>query len=215
MTRWGMVIDLKSCVTCYACMLACKQEHFLPPGVFWNRLLVKEQGKYPNVRKVGYSVLCNHCEKAPCVDACPTGATSKRADGIVVVDSDECVGCGSCVIACPYQQRTLVEEITEYFDGQGLTEMETIGQTVYPHKAGTVVKCVFCAERIDEGLSKGLQPGNDRDATPACVNICMTKARTFGDLDDPNSEVSLIIKERNGKPLLADEGTNPSVYYVD
>ena len=215
MTRWGMVIDLKSCVTCYACMVSCKQEHFLPPGVFWNRLLVKENGKYPNVRKVAYSVLCNHCENAPCVKACPTGATSRRDDGIVVVDSEQCVGCGSCVLACPYQQRTLIEDIDEYFPQQGLTEPEMIGGKVYPHKPGTVVKCVFCAERIDSGLEKNLVPGVDREATPACVNICMTKARTFGDLDDPNSEVSLIIKERNGKPLLADEGTNPSVYYVD
>ena len=215
MTRWGMVIDLRSCVACYACMVACKQEHFLPPGVFWNRLLIKEEGKYPKVRKIAYSVMCNHCEEAPCVDACPTGATTKRADGIVIVDGEECVGCGSCAVVCPYQQRTVVEEIDPYFSGQGFTEMETIAREVHPTEAHTAVKCTFCHERIDAGLAKGLRPGVDREATPACVTTCMAVARVFGDLDDPDSEVSVLIRERNGRPLLPDAGTKPSVYYID
>lgn len=86
MTRWAMVIDLNKCIGCYACQLACKQEHFLPPDVFWNRVLISETGKYPAVRKQTYPVLCNHCDEAPCVDVCPTGASSKREDGIVIVD---------------------------------------------------------------------------------------------------------------------------------
>ena len=216
MTRWAMVIDLKKCVTCYACQIACKQEHFLPPEMFWGRLLVTETGEYPRVKKVTYPILCNHCKEAVCVDVCPTGASTKREDGIVTIDADTCVGCQYCVLACPYQQRTYFENNKkEYFPGQGKTQLEKAGETLYPLQEGTVVKCNFCRERIDEGISKGLKPGIDREATPACVNICMVKARHFGDLDDPESNVSLLINKRNGKPLHPELGTQPSVYYVD
>ena len=216
MTRWGMVIDLKRCVSCYACMIACKQEHFLPPGVFWSRLLVTETGKYPRVRKVTFPVLCNHCEEPTCVKVCPTGASARREDGIVTVDSETCAGCGYCVLACSYQQRThLKEKNREYFPGQGLTELEALGQSLYPHEVGTATKCNFCLERIDKGIEKGLKPGVDREATPACVNMCMVKARHFGDLEDPESTVSVLIRERKGRPLRPELGTKPSVYYID
>ena len=215
MTRWGMVIDLRKCVGCYACMVSCKQDHFLPPNIFWNRLVVGETGKYPTVTKQLYPVLCNHCDEAACVKACPTGATSKREDGLVSINYDECVGCRYCLIACPYQQRTYYSNgKKEYFPGQGLTELELIGQELYPLQPGTVVKCNFCMERIDQGLAKGLIPGADREATPVCVNACPPKARTFGDLDDPDSEISTLIKHRKGQQLHTEYGTDPSVYYV-
>ena len=128
MTRWGMVIDLRRCVGCYACMVSCKQDHFLPPNIFWNRLVIGETGKYPTITKQLYPVLCNHCDEAACVKACPTGATTKREDGIVTINYDECVGCRYCLIACPYQQRTYYSNGNrEYFPGQGLTELEIIG----------------------------------------------------------------------------------------
>lgn len=215
MARWGMVIDLKRCVGCYACMVACKQEHFLPPDIFWCRLVIGETGKYPAVTKQMYPVLCNHCEEAACVKACPSGATTRREDGIVIVDYDKCVGCRYCLIACPYQQRTYYADgKKEYFPGQGLTELEIIGRELYPLQTGTVVKCNFCAERLDEGVKNGLEPGEDREATPACVNVCPAKARTFGDLDDSNSEVSKLIRDRKGFQLHPEYGTEPSVYYI-
>jgi len=210
-----MVIDLRRCVGCYSCMVACKQEHFLPPETFWNRLLVGETGKYPAVTKQLYPVLCNHCKEAACMKVCPTGATTRRDDGIVAVNYDECVGCRYCVIACPYQQRTYYADGSkEYFPGQGLTEYEIIGKQLYPLQPGTVVKCNFCRERVDAGLEKGLKPGIDREATPACVITCPAKARTFGDLDDPTSEVSRLIRERKGFQLHPEFGTDPSVYYL-
>lgn len=216
MSRWGMVIDLQRCIGCYACMVSCKQEHFLPPNVFWNRVITSETGKFPTVSKQTYPVLCNHCKEAPCMKVCPTGATTIREDGIVTVDYDKCVGCRYCVIACPYQNRTAYTDgKKEYFPGQGLTELEVIGKELYPLQPGTTVKCNFCVERIDEGLKKGLKPGLDREATPACVNTCPTKARIFGDLDDPSSEVSKVIKEKKGFPLHPEYGTEPSVYYIN
>jgi len=215
MAKWGMVIDLNRCVSCYACMLACKQEHSLPPGIYWNRILVGETGKYPTPTKQLYPVLCNHCEEAICVKVCPTGATTKREDGIVVIDYDKCVGCRYCLVSCPYQQRSFYDDDDkEYFPGQGLTPLEIIGRELNPLKRGTVVKCNFCLERIERGLKAGLKPGEDRDATPACVVICPSKARYFGDLDDPVSNVSILIKEKKAAPLHTEFGTQPSVYYI-
>jgi len=215
MARWGMVINLNKCIGCYACMLACKQEHFLPPEVFWGRVLIGEDGKYPAVRKQQYPVLCNHCEDAACVDVCPTGASTRREDGIIIIDYDKCVGCRYCMMACPYQQRTFyADEKKHYFPNQGFTEWEIIGKQLYPLQKGTVVKCNFCVERIDEGLNRGLQPGVDREATPACVNACPAKARYFGDFDDPSSEVSKLISEKKAFQLHTEFGTNPSVYYI-
>jgi len=215
MTNWGMVIDLQKCIGCYSCMISCKQEHFLPPGVFWNRVIISEDGKYPVVNKLIYPVLCNHCTEAACVKACPTRATSRRDDGIVVIDYDKCVGCRYCLIACPFQQRTFhADGEKEYFPDQGLTEYEEIGRRLYPLETGTVMKCNFCSKRIDAGIEKGLKPGTDREATPACVIACPTEARVFGDLDDPNSEVTRKLREEKGTQLHPEYGTEPSVYYV-
>ncbi|MCX5803897.1 MAG: 4Fe-4S dicluster domain-containing protein [Proteobacteria bacterium] len=215
MARWGMVINLNKCIGCYACMLACKQEHFLPPNMFWARVLVGELGKFPAVRKQIYPVLCNHCKEAACVKVCPTGASVKRDDGIVFVDYNKCVGCRYCIMACPYQQRTFYgDDKKEYFPGQGLTEWEVLGRKLYPLEKGTVVKCTFCLERVDEGLKKGLKPGVDREASPACVITCPAKARYFGDLDDPASEVSRLVSERKASQLSPEFNTNPSIYYI-
>lgn len=215
MARWGMVINLHTCIGCYNCMISCKQEHFLPPGVFFSRVLVGEMGTYPSVLKLVYPVLCNHCDEPSCVDVCPSGATIKREDGIVIVDPDICIGCRSCLLACPYQQRSyLSNPDAEYFPGQGLTPYEEMGKQLYPLQKGTVAKCNFCAEIIDMGLGKGLVPGVDREATPVCVNACPVHARHFGDLDDPESDISTLIRNKKASPLRTEYGTEPSVFYI-
>jgi phenylacetyl-CoA:acceptor oxidoreductase subunit 1 len=156
-------------------------------------------------------------QEAPCVEVCPAEATIKRPDGIVYVDNNKCVGCRYCVIACPYQNRTFLSKDKDpgYFPGAGRTRFEKAGRKLYPHVAGTTEKCNFCMERIDAGLAKGLKPGVDREATPACVNTCQARALTFGDLDDPESEISKLIKDRAGFQLHPEYGSEPSVYYID
>ena len=212
--RYGMVIDLKKCVGCYACVVKCKQEHFLPPGMKWRKLLMSETGTYPNATKHVYPVLCNHCSEPLCVKACPTGATKQLDNGIVTVDEDKCVGCRYCLIACPYQARTYNSDEKDYFPGQGPTEFEKLRAKLYPHQTGVVLKCNFCRERIDVGTKKGLKPGQDLEATTACVNICPSKAMVFGDLDELDSEVSRYIREKKAVQLHPEYGTDPSVYYV-
>jgi Fe-S-cluster-containing dehydrogenase component len=212
--RWGMVIDLKKCVGCYSCVVSCKEEHFLPPGIFFNKVLITHVGKYPAVTKEILPILCNHCKEVPCVKVCPTGASTQREDGIVQIDYDKCMGCRYCVVVCPYQHRSYFKEYKEYFAGQGYTPPEELGRKLKPLQEGTAVKCTFCADRIDEGLKKGLRPGEDFEATPACVIACPAKARYFGNLEDPESEVSRLIREKKGTQLCPEYDTDPSVYYL-
>ena len=200
--RWGMVINLAKCMRCHACVAACRIEHFLPMDITWVKLIAYEVDEAGVVDVSTYPVRCNQCADAPCVHACPTEATHQREDGIVVVDSNKCIGCRYCVIACPYQNRTFFSKDKDpgYFPGYERTRFEKKGQKLYPHQRGTTEKCNFCVERVDAGMSRGLTPGIDRDATPACVNTCQARALTFGDLDDPDSNVSRLIRERNGLP---------------
>ncbi len=198
--RYGMVIDLKRCFGCYGCQVSCKAEHATPPGVFFARVVKRESGTYPNVRKVFLPMLCMHCETPPCEAVCPTGATFKRPDGIVDIDREICVGCRYCMQACPYEARYFHAKERFYFGAQGPTEYEAVGYAQHP--TGVVMKCDFCAQRLTRGEE------------PSCVLTCPTNARTFGDLEDPHSEVNRLIKERGGEPLHPELGTGPSVYYL-
>lgn len=197
--RLGMVIDLKRCIGCYGCQLACKTENGTRPGTTYARLLKVESGTYPSVQRITLPLLCMHCAEPPCVDVCPTGASQKRDDGIVFIDTEMCVGCRACMMACPYGSRYYQDEAHTYFEGE-LTPYE---EALYEdHIEGVVEKCDFCRHRLEQGLE------------PACVANCMTKARIFGDLDDPESEVSRLIREVDGFQLNPELGTNPSVFYL-
>lgn len=204
MTRPGFVIDLKKCFGCYACQIACKAEHLSPPGVFWSRVLKGENGKYPNVIRGYLPILCMQCSEPECMKVCPTKATTQRPDGIVEVDGEKCMGCKYCAIVCPYGARYFIEEWRSYFPDQPLTPFEEYARQQWIEKYGEGVstKCNFCIERIEKGLQ------------PACVECCPGKARYFGDLEDPESEVSILIKTEYGFQLNPELGTDPSVYYL-
>ncbi len=200
--RHGMLIDLQRCIGCYSCVVACKEENCTPPGVFWAKVLQKEEGQYPTVRKTFLPVLCYHCQEPPCRDICPTGATIKDEDnGIIYIDYDVCIGCRACAMACPYQNRHYwgKPKDTMYFPGVAHA-YEQAGLQKY--QRATSSKCDFCQARLEKGLQ------------PACVVACITGARTFGDLDDPDSEVSRLTRERNGYQIMPELGTDPSVYYL-
>lgn len=197
--RLGMVIDLKRCIGCYGCQVACKAENGTRPGTLWARVLKLERGTYPDVKRLSLPLLCMHCRNAPCVAVCPTKATFRRPDGIVAIDPERCVGCRYCIMACPYGARYYQAEDVTYF-ADAPTPFEDAARGRHPTRV--VEKCDFCAHRLEEGLE------------PACVANCMAKARVFGDLDDPSSEVSRLIAQDGGFQLHPELGTDPSVYYL-
>jgi len=211
MPRYGKVIDRLRCIGCYGCQTSCKAENATPPGVTWARVEVTEMGKYPTVTRLNLPLLCMHCREPECEKVCPSGATVKGIDGIVTVDDAKCIGCRYCMVACPYGARYFYEDGRGYF-GDTLTPFEEVGYK--RHKLGTVLKCDFCKHRIEDGLKKGLTVGVDREATPACIINCMCKARWFGDLDDPESEVSRLVTSGQAFQLNPEVGTDPQVYYL-
>jgi Fe-S-cluster-containing dehydrogenase component/formate-dependent nitrite reductase membrane component NrfD len=178
MPNYGFAIDLRKCIGCHACTIACKAEHQIPIGV--NRCWVKtvEQGTFPATRRLFFPVLCNQCDAAPCVTICPTRALFRRRDGIVDLHGDVCIGCRACMVACPYDQ-LFIDPNTR-----------------------TAEKCNFCANRVENGL------------LPACVSVCPTECRIFGDLDDETSEVARIAKLPTTSVRKPEKGTLPKVFYI-
>ena len=199
MKQLALAIDLDVCVGCHACVTSCKQWNTSgeagplvderpyekdPTGTFFNRVQTYEVGQYPDTEVVHFPKSCLHCEDPPCVPVCPTGASYKREeDGIVLVDYDKCIGCNYCTWACPWGVRELDE------------------------KKKVMSKCTLCVDRIyDEKLPEA-------ERKPACVLACPTKARFFGDIHDPESEISQAIEEKDSFQLMPEWGTNPSNYY--
>jgi len=206
--HWGMVIDLDKCIGCEYCVRACSATNDVAIKKTWNIVVPEETtGGHPFY----FSRPCLHCQDAPCVEVCPVGATYVRDDGIVMMNYERCIGCRYCEVACPYDARKFNwEERTdtnEYIPTWGIPEVER-------RPRGVVEKCTFCVHRIDAGLQTGLVPGVDPEATPACVNVCPVGARTFGNLVDPESEVSQLIETNATIRLREELGTEPSVYYI-
>ena len=198
--KLGLVIDLDTCVGCHACVVSCKgwntenygaplsdQDAYgeNPSGTFLNRVSYEVQPEQGAAQTIHFPKSCLHCEDAPCVTVCPTGASYKRAeDGIVLVNEDACIGCGLCAWACPYGARELDQA------------------------AGVMKKCTLCVDRIyNENL-----PEEDRE--PACVRTCPAGARHFGDLGDAESDVSKLVQERGGMDLMPELGTKPVNKYL-
>ncbi len=199
MTRMGMTIDLERCVGCQGCVIACKAENGTPRNIHWMRVLEKEEGKYPYARRTFTPVRCNHCADAPCVKACPTGAFVQREDGVVVVNDSDCVGTMACLTACPYYVPVRYDGGDGYY-GQQLTEYEDVKYSEF--RIGTVQKCDFCYQRLDQGRP------------PACVEACPADAMTYGDLDDSKSAINILVQSRHHFRPREELGTDPSTYYL-
>ncbi len=204
-----MIIDLVRCIGCHACTYACKAENTTGKGVFWTLVYDYERGKYPNVIRSFLPILCMHCENAPCEQVCPSGATHKRVDGIIAIDQNKCISCKACMVACPYHVRFENPEDT-YLTTEGYQKQKRYSL----RQPGIIEKCNFCKDRIEWGIAHGSTPGLEWDANPACVNACPANARAFGDLDDPNSEISRLISSEKGEVLHGEFGTSPSVFYI-
>ncbi len=230
--RYGMVIDLDRCIGCRSCAVICKIHNSIPPGTWWGRVETvgsKEHldpvGEYPNVSETFLPVLCNHCENPPCTKVCPVSATWKREDGLVLIDYERCIGCRYCITACPYGVRQFNWQDSDksfqdgfrvggfaeqsyadasYRYGYPLDHRTSDGRLVYTQKRprGVVEKCTFCVQYTDKGIP------------PACVRGCTGNARVFGDLDNENSEISKVLRERGVFRLLEEKGTHPKVFYI-
>lgn len=221
----AMVIDTSRCIGCWACAVGCKQINNEPLGFWWNRVLttapnqstaLKEPasesidvpwGVFPDVEVAYLPVACQHCTDAPCVKVCPVQATFRRDDGTVLVDYERCIGCRYCMAACPYGVRIFNWGDAEYAPGSVVgygKKYVTEGHLVFePERPkGVVEKCTFCVERIDVG------------EVPFCVEVCPMGARVFGDINNPDSEVSQLVNDGGGNQLDPELGTGPNVYYM-
>jgi phenylacetyl-CoA:acceptor oxidoreductase 27-kDa subunit len=206
--QWAMVIDQSKCTGCNYCTLACQAHNDVNPDIQWNK--VTETGTIGD-QKVFLPRPCMHCAHAPCVEVCPVKASYYRDDGIVMMDYNRCIGCRYCQIACPYEARSFNWEA---FTGDNPAVPEWGTPEVERRPRGVPEKCSFCYQRIDRGLSLGLTPGVDADATPACVVACPVGARIFGDLNEPESNVSKALRENPSYRLRENLGTGPRVYYL-
>jgi molybdopterin-containing oxidoreductase family iron-sulfur binding subunit len=195
--RWGMLIDVSKCTEgCKECVTACGSRNGwgkANPGPTDAQWIRKVDIKNPKGgAPFSAPVMCQHCAHPPCVDVCPTGASFKRADGIVLVDKHICIGCRYCMMACPYSARSFIHEPLE--DQKPWA----------PRGKGTVESCNLCVDRVDAGQ------------TPACVDACASKgggAMLFGDLNDPGSEISKVVATYRTKRLREDLGCDTGVYY--
>ena len=196
--RWGLLIDSSKCADgCSSCVDACHEEngvtsHGRPTtDAQWIRKVTLKDTQTGHVQTL--PLMCQHCEHPPCVDVCPTGASFKRADGIVLVDKHICIGCRYCMMACPYKARSFVHEVTT-------------GQKAHaPRGKGTVESCTLCVHKVDNG-----------DGSTACADACKKEghqAILFGDLKDPNSEISKRLATQPSSQLRADLKLNAGVRY--
>ncbi|HET7771049.1 MAG TPA: 4Fe-4S dicluster domain-containing protein, partial [Chloroflexota bacterium] len=206
--------DQAKCVGCSACTIACVSENKLPPGVVYRPVMEEEVGTYPNVSRRFTPRPCMQCDEPPCVDVCPVNATYKRADGVVAINYEECIGCRYCIAACPYNARVFdsgefwtantpqpvqaYEQLPSY--EYGVKRSRVINSEASP--VGNARKCQFCLHRVEAGM------------LPACVTTCIGYATYFGDASDPDSLVAELSRSPRAMHLKDELGTKPRVLYL-
>ncbi|MDG5786091.1 4Fe-4S dicluster domain-containing protein [Evansella sp. AB-P1] len=223
--NYAMTIDLHKCVGCAACSVVCKNENNTDIGMNWSHHIINVSGKFPNVKYEYIPTLCNHCEDAPCVKACPVKAMYKDENGLTLHDADKCIGCKSCMASCPYgvisfnkkdphqywtEQTALVEGMTaspkevSEIAGEKLPYYNPEREYNYEgmRYRGIVEKCQLCDHRLA------------RDEQPYCVSRCPAEARYVGDLNDPNDPIHELLGKYGHKKLREDLGTKPKVFYL-
>jgi Fe-S-cluster-containing dehydrogenase component len=208
--RWAMAVDAGKCrADCTDCFTACHSVHNVPdignpkeevkwiwPERFDHVFHAESHARIPEaMRTRPVPILCNHCDNPPCVRVCPTGATFRRPDGIVMMDSHRCIGCKICLAACPYGARSINFRNPRPFIARLNPEFPT-------RSKGVIEKCNFCEERLAKGI------------LPACVMACQEKALVFGDLENPRSEVRQLLDRKFSIRRRAELGTKPQVYYI-
>jgi menaquinone reductase, iron-sulfur cluster-binding subunit len=216
--QWGMVIDLNRCVRCAGCVVACQQENNVPPlgpsqavrtrPIHWMDCLPPAPGNLAPT-----PIPCMHCEDPPCVKVCPVGATYQTPEGITAQIWERCIGCRHCMIACPYARR--------YFNWSEphWPGASSLNPDVAPRPQGVVEKCTLCHHRIRAAVERAAVDEESLDdealrRLPACAQSCPTQAITFGDLSDPESEISRLAKGPRAVRLLPEAGTRPKVIYL-
>jgi phenylacetyl-CoA:acceptor oxidoreductase subunit 1 len=211
MTRYVMTIDLRRCVGCQTCTAACKGANATPPGIQWRRVLDIESGEFPDVRRTFLPVACMHCGNPPCEQVCPTRATTKRADGLVAIDYDLCIGCANCVMACPYDARSIVHEPHyAYSDSPMASEAKRFD----PDRVGVSMKCTFCKDRIELAERTGRRRASIRKSRRPASIPASPAPWDFGDIEDGASSVRRLLAETQHFRMHEELGTEPSVYYV-
>lgn len=204
--RLAMLIDTRRCFGCHTCAVVCKSKNDLPDGVWRNRVVTvggnqmdAPSGVIPHLEISFITIVCQHCEDPACVPVCPTGTVFEREkDGIVAVDYGKYIGCGACIQACPYEGvRTRTTATMQYSSGFQVGDL-----AVQAQQPMTVSKRTSCSHRLERGEQ------------PACIEVYPARAHFFGDLNDPESDVSRIVQERDSFTLQPEKGTNPNVIFL-
>lgn len=209
--RWAMALDLKKCMGCQACTVACRAENKTPAGVNYRPVFKEESGSYPAPKRLHRPRPCMHCEKPACLEACPEHAIKRRADGIVYIDYDACKGAGACVAACPYEVPA-IDEGGFFTDGtpavqayekaasfeMGVKRVRETGKA----PIGRARKCTYCLHRLNAGM------------LPACTTTCPGRATFFGDLSDPASLIGELARSSRVTRMNEGAGTKPTTFYL-